>query len=156
MFSNKTPLQSSLHNGFSRVQKPFIVTVAAAAIAASASAPGGAQQRLAYENTPVRIQHVSAAHGYVSPAVTSFGGSWGIATSTDFNISFVNAGNVPATTIAFTVRNGNDTETIVDTGTFSPGTSITHDFEVGPAFGAASSVEVQSVFFADGTSWQRG
>jgi hypothetical protein len=62
---------------------------------------------------------------------------------------------VPATTVTFTVRNGNDAKTIVDRGTFSPGTTIKHDFDVDPGFGSRPSVEVQSVVFADGTTWQR-
>lgn len=150
----QTPLQTSLHNSFARAQKPFIVSVAAAAIAVSAAVPGGAQQRVAYQNNPVRIQHVSTAQGYVSPS-TAFGGSWAIPTSADLSISFVNAGNVPATSVAFTLRSGNDTETVVDKGSFAPGASITHDFEVGAAFGSATHIEVESVTFADGTSWQR-
>ena len=53
------------------------------------------------------------------------------------------------------VRIGKATETIVDKGTFSPGTTITHDFAQNGLFSAASEIEVEQVTFADGTSWQR-
>jgi hypothetical protein len=43
---------------------------------------------------------------------------------------------------------------IVDKGTFSPGTRITHSFMQSPLLVGASSVHIRKVTFADGSTWQ--
>ena len=88
--------------------------------------------------------------------MSSWGGNYlGFANSGNLSISFVNARGVAATQVEFALRAGKATEILVDKGTFSPGTSITHDFAVESQFSDASALEVVSVTFADGTTWER-
>jgi hypothetical protein len=137
-----------------RPRKALLTLVAAAAIATAAALPAGAQSTVAFNNDPVRIVHYSV--GSSSVPVSSWGGNYlGFANSGDISISFVNARGVAATQVEFALRAGKATEILVDKGTFSPGTSITHDFPVGAQFSDTSAVEVVSVTFADGTSWER-
>jgi hypothetical protein len=140
----------------SQTHNALVATLAVAILAAGAPALAGAQSSVAYINNPVKVVR------YVVTAPTAnqwpgWGGTYqGIEDSASVTISFVNGANVAATSVQFAVRHGKETELIVDKGTFSPGTSITHDFSLGPQFDGASSVEVREVTFADGTSWQQG
>jgi hypothetical protein len=70
-------------------------------------------------------------------------------------LKFVNKSNVPATTVKFLVNNGRYTRSIVDEGTFSPGTQIKHSFAVDSGVSELSSAtcKVAEVDFADGTAW---
>lgn len=137
-----------------RPRKALLTLVAAAAIAAAAALPAGAQSTVAFSNDPVRIVHYSV--GSSSVPVSSWGGNYlGFANSGNLSISFVNARGVAATQVEFALRAGKATEILVDKGTFSPGTSITHDFAVESQFSDASALEVVSVTFADGTTWER-
>ena len=136
------------------MKKLFIATVAAAVVAAGGSAPAGAQSSVAYATNPIKIVRYSVEQAYAAPG-PAWGGYLGLEIPGKITISYVNGGAVPATSVAFAVRIGKATETIVDKGTFSPGTTITHDFAEGGLFSAASAIEVEQVTFADGTSWQR-
>jgi len=66
-------------------------------------------------------------------------------------ISFVNRGAQVATSVEFTVRSGNQEQTVVDQGTFAPGSQVTSEFT--PSIGAPTSCDVDAVTFADGTTW---
>ena len=136
-----------------RRRKSLLTLVAVAAIATAGAAPAGAQSTVAFNNDPVRIVHYSV--GATSVPVSSWGGNLGFSTSGNVSISFVNARGVTATEVEFALRAGKSSEILVDKGTFSPGTSITHDFSVGSQFSDAAALEVVGVTFADGTSWQR-
>jgi hypothetical protein len=136
-----------------RPGKSLLTLLAAAAIATAAAAPAAAQSTVAFNNDPVRIQHYSV--GSSSVPVSSWGGNLGFASSANVSISFVNARGVAATRVEFALRAGKATEILVDKGTFSPGTSITHEFAVDSQFSDASALQVVGVTFADGTSWER-
>jgi hypothetical protein len=136
------------------VNKHLIVTAAAALIAGSAVS-AGAQTKVAYTNTPVKIVSYSIEPSYAAPIPTWGGTYMNIQGSGDVTISFVNTGNAPATSVQFVVRSNKTSEVIVDKGTFSPGASITHHFALDPRLGASAQLEVEEVAFDDGTVWQR-
>jgi hypothetical protein len=72
------------------------------------------------------------------------------------SISFVNQNSKPVSSVAFNVTNGRTTSRIVDAGTFSDGAVISHRFSA-PAFTNALgdvTCSVQSVAFADGSTWE--
>jgi hypothetical protein len=132
-----------------------IVAAAAAAAIASAAVPAAAEHLVAYTTDPIKVVSYSIAPISAAP-VPVWGGTYmNVASVGQVTISFVDLGGVAAKSVRFTVRSGNATETITDKGTFSPGTSITHDFSLAPEFGNASTVEVAHVTFADGTTWDR-
>jgi hypothetical protein len=75
----------------------------------------------------------------------------------DVAISFVNRAAVEATAVRFLVRTGRTVQTIDDRGSFASGTRIDRIFSPATASyeGGSASCEVESVSFADGTTWQR-
>lgn len=85
-------------------------------------------------------------------------------TSSGIAIEFVNESHQTATLVNFAVDSGGDRFVIRDVGTFSPGTSIKHQYRNGfgqafilPAFIAPDvRCHVASVKFADGTVWRKG
>ncbi len=71
-------------------------------------------------------------------------------------ISFVNQDAKPISSVAFEVSDGSTTSRIVDKGTFSNGVEIDHNYAA-PQFGINLSdvtCSIQSVAFADGSTWQ--
>jgi hypothetical protein len=78
--------------------------------------------------------------GDVGPAV--FTGGY------ELHVRFTNGGNQPITRIVFAL---NDGSTVVDAGTFTPGVTIKHTFDLTPT--DADSCSVASATFADGTRW---
>jgi len=75
----------------------------------------------------------------------------------NLRITFVNQAPLTATNVRFAVRYADRTQIIDDAGTFSSGTPITQDFT--PAansgqYGGSAECSVQSVTFADGSTWQ--
>jgi hypothetical protein len=118
------------------MKKPFITMAAAAAIAAGTSAAASAQSTVACSIDPIKVVHYSVDTEYTQP-LPFFGGA-------------------PATNVRFAARSGKSPETIVDNGTFSRGSTITHEFAVSPLNGDASQIDVEGMTFADGTLWQRG
>ena len=85
-------------------------------------------------------------------------------TSSGIQIVFTNESQKVANLINFAVTSNNDSFVIRDVGTFSPGIEITHRYRNGegqsfvlPQFVAPKlSCTVQSVHFADGTTWRPG
>jgi hypothetical protein len=75
----------------------------------------------------------------------------------DIAISFVNRAAVEATGVRFLVRTGRTVQTIDDQGSFASGTRIDRIFTPATASydAGSASCEVESVSFADGTTWQR-
>lgn len=71
---------------------------------------------------------------------------------TQIHISFINAGNKPISSVAFAVDEDGTTSTILDRGTFAPGVAITHYWR-GDRDLQDVSCSVNSVLFADGSSW---
>jgi hypothetical protein len=71
---------------------------------------------------------------------------------TQIHIAFINAGAKPISSVAFAVDEDGTTSTIVDQGIFSPGITISHYFR-GDQSLENVSCSVNSVLFADGTSW---
>jgi hypothetical protein len=137
------------------VNKFLIATAAATVISASASIPANANSSVAFTNDPIKVVRY-AAHPAFAAYVPGWGTSYQDAAATgNVTVSFVNAGDVPVTSVQFLIRNGKQTATVTDNGTFSAGIPITHDFAVGPEFDNASAIEVEKVTLADGTSWQR-
>lgn len=138
-----------------RPGKLFMTSAAAAAIALGASTAAFAQPTVAYTNEPIQVQHFSV--NVSSRPLSTWGGNQlDITGAGNVSISFVNVRNVAATRVEFALREGKSSQTIVDKGTFSPGTSITHEFSVAPDFYDPSALDVVRVTFADGTSWERG
>jgi hypothetical protein len=135
------------------MNKLAVAALVAAAIAAGILAPASAQTNVAYSNGAIKVVHYSIDPAYTYPD-PGLGDSLAIETAGNLTLGYVNTGNVPATSVQFAVHAGNATEIIVDKGTFSPGASIEHEFALGPAFGDGSTIEVQQVTFADGTSWK--
>jgi hypothetical protein len=137
-----------------KMKKLFIATVAAA-IAAGATLPAAAQQSVAYSTDPIKVLSYSTEAANVIALPPALGGTYAnLDSAANLSISFVNGSALPAASVRFAVREGKRTEIIVDKGTFSPGTTITHDFSVEPQFADATAVEVLQVTFADGSSWQ--
>jgi hypothetical protein len=66
----------------------------------------------------------------------------------ELHVRFSNDGNQPITRIVFALNGGG---TVVDAGTFAPGVTIDHRFDVIPS--EADSCSVESATFADGTEW---
>ena len=136
------------------MNKVLIATAVATVISASASIPASANSSVAFANDPIKVVRY-AVHPAFAAYVPGWGSSYQDAAATgNVTVSFVNAGNVPVTSVQFLIRNGKQTATVTDNGTFSAGTPITHDFAVGPEFDNASAIEVEKVTLADGTSWQ--
>lgn len=72
-------------------------------------------------------------------------------------ITFVNQAPMAATNVRFAVRYADRTQIIDDAGTFSSGTPITQDFTpaaIAPYGGNSAACSVESVTFADGSTWQ--
>jgi hypothetical protein len=136
------------------MKKYIVATLAAAALASGLGAPAGAETQTLYTDNPVTLRGVT-----VNPVLMPRGGPSTytgfdfIPTSSDVTISFVNTANVPAKIIEFAVRSGNRTALIVDKGTFAPGTSVVHTFTESTEFDNKSSVHIQAVTFADGSTW---
>ena len=132
------------------------ITAAALGLAAFSgglAAPASAQTQTAFTNNPIAIEGFSA---YSEPAALGPATHDGISLTPDYSdvtIAFVNTANVPAKSVEFTVRSGRWTQRIVDRGTFAPGARIVHTFNESPEFDQTSAVSVQSVTFADGSTW---
>ena len=138
------------------MKKPFITMAAAAAIAAGASAAASAQSTVAYSVDPIKVVQYSVDTEYTDPLPFFGSAPLGIATRAVVTIAFFNTSGAPATNVRFAARSGKSPETIVDNGTFSSGSTITHEFAVSALNGDASQIDVEAVTFADGTLWQRG
>lgn len=65
------------------------------------------------------------------------------------HVRFSNRGDQPITRIVFDLDDGSR---VVDAGTFAPGVTIDHTFDIGP--GDANACTVDSVAFADRTEWK--
>jgi hypothetical protein len=74
----------------------------------------------------------------------------------DLRITFTNQAPVTATDVRFAVRYRSSTEVVDETGKFSSGTPITHDFQPSeePWYHGSAQCSVQSVTFSDGSTWQ--
>jgi hypothetical protein len=68
------------------------------------------------------------------------------------HVTFVNNGSKPVASIAFAVDQDGTTSTILDRGTFSPGIAISQYWRADRTLQDVSC-SVNSVLFADGTSW---
>jgi hypothetical protein len=103
---------------------------------------------------PVRV--ASCTLDVADPSIAfPFGATLPLGTSSTA-ISFVNEEQRPIASVVFAVSNERTTSRIVDKGTFSKGVEIDHTFTT-PEFGDLSGplrCTVQSVAFADGTTWQ--
>ncbi|HTJ24970.1 MAG TPA: hypothetical protein VMA36_02295 [Candidatus Limnocylindria bacterium] len=134
--------------------KVLFSSLAVTALAAAIAAPAVAQTQTAYVKDPIAVEGFSADSDFSPRASQWFDGINITGLSSDVTISFVNTANVPAKSVEFAVRAGKHTCLIVDKGTFSPGTRITHTFLQSPELENASSVSIRKVTFADGSSWQ--
>jgi hypothetical protein len=72
--------------------------------------------------------------------------------ATQIHLSFTNLGSKPISSVAFAVDEDGTTSTIVERGTFSPGIAIERYWR-GDRSLQAVACSVNSVLFADGTSW---
>jgi hypothetical protein len=131
----------------------IVAAIAAVALASDLAAPASAQTQTAFTNNPVTVNGFTAEPVLSSVGVPTLGGFRLGPTSSEVTIKFVNTANVPAKRVEFAVRSGHKTALIVYKGTFSPGTSIVHTFNERTEFDNASSVRVEAVTFADGTTW---
>jgi hypothetical protein len=69
------------------------------------------------------------------------------------NIKFINVTQVPITAVAFTVKDGSSTKTIVESGIFSPGVTISHTY-YSPFWNNNNVVcSVSAIDFNDGGMW---
>jgi hypothetical protein len=109
--------------------------------------------KTAFTNEPIGIQTCNA---YSLPAL---GAAWEGQTISDIpfvEISFVNRYESAAKKVRFALRSGAHSEVLVDNGTFSSGTTITHLFAPSSADPNGVQCAVESVAFADGSTWARG
>ena len=75
----------------------------------------------------------------------------------NLRITFVNQAAVAATNVRFAVRYADRTQIVDDSGLFSTGAPVTHDFAPAassPYASGGAECSVESVTFADGTTWQ--
>lgn len=78
-------------------------------------------------------------------------------TTNSAHVRFVNRSSVAATDVVFQLRSGDDTQIVHDRGTFAPGVAISHNFTMrsgGTYFAGASTCNVVSAHFANGTAWR--
>jgi hypothetical protein len=87
-------------------------------------------------STPVANPHMGRDIG------TTYDGNYSM------RVRFTNTGAQPLTRIVFAL---NDGRTITDTGTFAPGVTIVHTFDLNPT--AANACTVASATYADGMQW---
>jgi hypothetical protein len=137
--------------------KPYMIQISLAPVAASALAtalvaPANAMSQTASVSDPVAIKRFSACLDY-STATPFYGADRGSEASV-VTISFADTANLPIKRVVFAVRAGNYRSLIVDKGTFSPGTRITHSFLRNRELGQGSTVKVLNVTFADGSTWR--
>ena len=102
---------------------------------------------------PIQVASCSISQ---TPAWESFFGYSTSAGTPETAISFVNTKQTAVTSVVFEVTEGNRSSRIVDKGNFSNGVTINHTYET-PELGASLgdvSCAVQSVAFADGSTWQ--
>lgn len=129
----------------------FKTAIAATALAAATSAPAFAQ--------PAPQAPISISSCALSAPVEAFneGPLQVIQGGSDIQIGFVNRAAVAATDVRFAVSTGRTVQMIDATGTFAGGTPIVQSFSPATAaYGAENaSCAVESVTFADGTTWQR-
>jgi hypothetical protein len=136
---------------------------AAAAILAATPALASAHT-VAYGQSPVTVNSCSITPSYEPASFDkplAFGGPLGFAGPNDaaansFAVDYVNKGNVPATTVKFTLGGGDRMQNIVAKGTFAPGVAIkqTYALDNGAVASANPNCTVAEVDFADGTTWQ--
>jgi hypothetical protein len=134
----------------------LLTACAGAVISAGSAAPGSAHSTVAFMNDPIRIARVAD-----DPSASTRLFDWGsagltIGTDDYTTVSFVNDGELQATSVAFAVTSGKTTQIIVDRGVFSPGATITHDLKGTSLFEGTPAIDVEQVTFADGTVWKRG
>ncbi len=124
--------------------------IAATVLAAAATVPAQAQPM---PQAPVSISSCAIA----MPARLYTEGPLQAAEGGSIQIAFVNRAAVAATAVRFQVRTGRTLQTIDDTGSFASGTTIERSFAPAAATydSADAACEVESVSFADGTTWQR-
>jgi hypothetical protein len=135
------------------MQKYIPATFALAALASSLATPVSAQTQIAFSSNPISVQGFTAASQSVPVGREVVDGVAFGSGGSNVTIAFVNTAGVPATSVTFVVKSGNQTQVIVDKGTFSAGTQIVHTFDESPQFADTTSVRVQSVTFADGNTW---
>lgn len=77
--------------------------------------------------------------------------------TSNLRISFVNPSPLEATDVRFAVKYGGITQIIDDNGRFATGAPIVHDFQpvaTSACAAAGAACAVESVTFADGSTWQ--
>ena len=119
------------------------ITLAAGAPASAATAPVGVVS-CSYSSTP-------RDGGSLIPATAPF-------EPDNVQLTLVNNAPLAATNVRFAVSSPGGMQFVNDAGTFSPGTSITQNFDsranlqyTGPA-----ACTGQSVTYSDGSTWQAG
>jgi len=115
------------------------------ALVAALSAP----QTTAYTATsPIQVASCSVAQ---TQTQAGFPGGLSLPANSSLAISFVNQDQKTINSVTFNV-NGTP---IVDAGTFSTGARISHNFAAPELIGSSDlTCNVQSVAFADGSTWQ--
>jgi len=130
--------------------------IALALPAALAVLPAAASaQQIAYETkAPVAVE--AADIQYVSQDLSAGYSPLRLDIANGIAIRFVNRNSVAATDVKFSVKYNGLTEQIDDGGTFAPGTLIAHAYSLPslPNIGDSLHVDVTTVRFADGSSWQ--
>jgi hypothetical protein len=125
--------------------KLLAASLAAAALGTTAAAlPASAQDGVSPVSVVGCSVNVEQSGGNAEGLAPSF-------TLGNLAISFVNRSAQAATSVEFTVRSGNQEQTIVDQGTFAPGTQVTSEFL--PTIATPTSCDVDAVTFADGSTW---
>ena len=105
---------------------------------------------------PISVVSCDYSSVQAVPAATGISATAPLQAS-NLRISFVNQSPLEATDVRFAVNYGGITQIIDDNGRFATGAQIVHDFQpvatnAYAAAGAACAVE--SVTFADGSTWQ--
>lgn len=133
----------------------FLGLSAATALLAATPALANADVISYSTSSPVAITSFRINESLASIGNGDDGGSPQFITN-GVTLTFVNRSNIPATSVIFRLGDGKYSQSIVDTGTFSPAAQITHTFldrgDGSNAFTNAT-VSVAEVDFADGSAW---
>ena len=133
-----------------------ILAVSAAAVILAVPAPALSRTIVYAAKSPIAVTSFRVNESYAPGTVGTDLEQAPQLVANDVSLKFVNNGNVPATTVTFSVTDGRFMQVIVDKGTFSPGVSIKHNFPIADGADTLSNAtcNVTEVDFADGSVWR--
>jgi hypothetical protein len=120
-----------------------------ALVAAMLTAPSN--QTTAYTSTPVQITKCSLTEEFIPTMDGDVPSQEGA--GSELTIHFNNVTPMPVSSVTFNVNIGGQTQTLVDSGTFTQGVPISHTFYESEAEGDDANCHVVSVQFKNGSTW---